>query len=597
MADYIVGARFEVKNNQLVAAATVNREALEKLAEAAKKADAALYPVIEDGPIQWKRMETGIKSASAAVTESGRQFTTLGKTQVEVGQAITRNTVALAGMAGGFAASTAGAVAERLATELLTAALDEAKRAIDGNVRVHELLADVEVKATVAREALKRSSGELRAAYVAETEALVLLLRQARELSTIQRGIRLLPGGGIILDLKQAAANASGRTAEDQRRAENILRYTREPYDDAIIRRSQTDENAREAERKRLDGEFKKRFLPTGSARGGLSDEEREAERLEQAWGRASKALDEYGRASQDIIEKAQAELSGRRDLIAQIEIEAHARKQAGTEFVEKNRERIAALAKERAESQRVADQYRATAQFIESSYTHLGNVLDATLVLSWDRSEDAIKNWENTMLSSLRSVLAELQRLAIVNPLINAIAGNNRLPTAYGQGGLINSVLGLFGLGSGTGAGMIDPSAVRHQGGYVDASGPMRRVPAAAFADAPRAHDGLHLAPNERPVIAQEGEAIFTPRQMDNADRIMRRAMARSDQPAQVNVTVIDQRAKGEAIEVRRRRGAGGSVNIDVIVKDAVKRAFNEGGLDSTIERNFGIPRRGRGG
>src|SRR5690606_32266110 len=106
---------------------------------------------------------------------------------------------------------------------------------------------------------------------------------------------------------------------------------------------------------------------------------------------------------------------------------EAQLRKRYGVEFVEQNRTKIAALAQERAAAQRVADQYKATAQFLENSAGQLGNVLEATLVLSWDRSEDAIKNWENTLISSVRQVQAELTRLAIVNPIINAITGNNR--------------------------------------------------------------------------------------------------------------------------------------------------------------------------
>lgn len=81
----------------------------------------------------------------------------------------------------------------------------------------------------------------------------------------------------------------------------------------------------------------------------------------------------------------------------------------------------------------------------------------------------------------------------------------------------------------------------VNHDGGIVGATPAAgqaaRTVPAALFAGAPRPPDG-GLIRGEVPIIARQGEAVFTPEQMTNADQLLKSALTMSAGP-QINQTV----------------------------------------------------------
>lgn len=99
--------------------------------------------------------------------------------------------------------------------------------------------------------------------------------------------------------------------------------------------------------------------------------------------------------------------------------------------------------------------------------------------------------------------------------------------------GGLMSSISGLFssllkpegplgGILSGI-AGFF--SALFHTGGIVGETGRAgRMVSPGLFAGAPRFHTG-GLVAGEVPIIARKGEAVFTPEQMTNADRLIQAA------------------------------------------------------------------------
>lgn len=99
--------------------------------------------------------------------------------------------------------------------------------------------------------------------------------------------------------------------------------------------------------------------------------------------------------------------------------------------------------------------------------------------------------------------------------------------------GGLMSSISGLFssllkpegplgGILSGIASFF---SALFHTGGIVgETARPGRMVSAGLFAGAPRFHTG-GLVAGEVPIIARKGEAVFTPEQMTNADRLIQAA------------------------------------------------------------------------
>jgi hypothetical protein len=78
------------------------------------------------------------------------------------------------------------------------------------------------------------------------------------------------------------------------------------------------------------------------------------------------------------------------------------------------------------------------------------------------------------------------------------------------------------FGSGGGIADAGITPVPVAHAGWRVGDMPPAsRRLPSAHFVEAPRLHDGW-LGKDEFAAILRRDEGVFTPRQMENADRLL---------------------------------------------------------------------------
>ncbi|MCW5716280.1 MAG: tape measure protein [Bauldia sp.] len=134
------------------------------------------------------------------------------------------------------------------------------------------------------------------------------------------------------------------------------------------------------------------------------------------------------------------------------------------------------------------------------------GKDLGNALVGAFRSAEDAFVKFVTTGKFDFKaladSILADITRVAlrsaILGPLANALGG-------MGGGG------GIFGSLFGGGGGIL--SGIFHAGGIVGAPGPLRLVPAHAFAGAPRHHDGgvAGLRPDEVPAILQRGEMVLS--------------------------------------------------------------------------------------
>ena len=132
-----------------------------------------------------------------------------------------------------------------------------------------------------------------------------------------------------------------------------------------------------------------------------------------------------------------------------------------------------------------------------------IGADVGQTLVGAFQSAEDAVANFVKTGKLSfgdlVTSILADLAKLAarkfILGPIASALGG----------------VLGQFG-----GGGDLFGAAVHHAGGIVGGAAPMRAVPLAAFAGAPRMHSGgfAGLRPDEVPAILQKGERVLSRRE-----------------------------------------------------------------------------------
>jgi len=166
------------------------------------------------------------------------------------------------------------------------------------------------------------------------------------------------------------------------------------------------------------------------------------------------------------------------------------------------------------------------------------GKGLGQTLVGAFRSAENAFREFVKTgkldFRSLISSILADLALLAfkrgVLGPIANALAG------VFGGGGLF---AGIF-----------------HTGGMVGAGGPMRRVPALAFADAPRMHAGgwAGLRPDEVPAILQRGERVLSRREVS--------AGMASSGPQRLEISVQVEGARGNReIEEMVNAGVSGAL------------------------------------
>ncbi|KAF0219296.1 MAG: Phage-related minor tail [Rhodospirillaceae bacterium] len=215
--------------------------------------------------------------------------------------------------------------------------------------------------------------------------------------------------------------------------------------------------------------------------------------------------------------------------------------------------------------------------------------------------SEDAFVKWATTgklAAGDLFNTLAEealraAWRMAVVAPLFGGASGGL-------FGGLIAGIGSFFsGTGSagasGGGGSVPVPStgnfAIAHTGGLVGLDRlETRRYSASVFASAPKYHAG-GLVAGERPIIAKVGEGVFTPRQMDNADRLLGTALSR---PAVGVVVTVNNNASGTQARAEQSQGADGRIHLDIIVEEIegrMSRRIGRGeGMAPVLEHRYGL-------
>lgn len=181
-----------------------------------------------------------------------------------------------------------------------------------------------------------------------------------------------------------------------------------------------------------------------------------------------------------------------------------------------------------------------------------------------------------NSLANSIISDLIRIQiQRAITLPLANfamslfAPAASAALPAGSGD---------LMGVNAN----------IAHSGGLLGSDGlPSRQVDGAVFGGARRFHTG-GLVSGEVPIIARQGEAVFTPGQL----RALGGAVATKPQ-VNVEVNVIN-RASGVETRVEQQQQPDGSTRLDVIVEQMearMARSISQGsGLAPTLERRYGL-------
>ncbi|MEI6158372.1 MAG: phage tail length tape measure family protein [Roseococcus sp.] len=155
---------------------------------------------------------------------------------------------------------------------------------------------------------------------------------------------------------------------------------------------------------------------------------------------------------------------------------------------------------------------YQEIGRIGEQAFDRIGSAITQASV----NGQSGFKNLRNVG----NAVASELQqaflRLALLNPIKNALGGNS--PTL---GDAAGGLMKIFGGGGGetfNGLPVVSNITVAHSGAIIGLESPASRsVDPSIFATAPRFHTGgmPGLAADEVPAILQRGEGVFTPEQM----------------------------------------------------------------------------------
>jgi hypothetical protein len=202
------------------------------------------------------------------------------------------------------------------------------------------------------------------------------------------------------------------------------------------------------------------------------------------SWQALKDAVSGSGAAGADALDEAQASASGVADALDSATNAANSAGGAVKAAAEVAKTGWAAV------SQSLADYSKQAMDW--------GKGLGSTLVSGFQSAETAFKQFITTgkfdFKSLVSSILADLATLAFKRAVLGPIA--NALSGVFGGGDIFGSVL--------------------HAGGMVGTGGTSRKVPALAFAAAPRMHAGgwAGLKPDEVPAILQRGERVLSRRQ-----------------------------------------------------------------------------------
>lgn len=208
------------------------------------------------------------------------------------------------------------------------------------------------------------------------------------------------------------------------------------------------------------------------------------------------------------------------------------------------------------------------------------------------DASADAASQWEQDVLG-----MRDAARAGFVDILSGARSFSDVLGNIFNN--IQNRILGrifdkTIGLAIDS---LLGGIFTFHTGGMVGATGgPTTSVSPLAFVGAPRAHTGamLGLRNDEVPIVAKRGEGVFTPRQMDNADRLLSAAMAQP--PARVSVNVYNNAGRVAEARSEWQTGPDGEAQISVFVDEVENRIGNRiargEGLSPVLQGTFGLSR-----
>lgn len=315
------------------------------------------------------------------------------------------------------------------------------------------------------------------------------------------------------------------------------------------------------------------------------------------------------GLRTENLLLRAQT--TERTALKAIIEAEAVARK-GGVELTADQRREIELLVA-------ANENLRSAQSQSHKAMEYLGNVgertfdrIGSSLVQMGQDGQTAWQSLGSVGMSVLSELHNEMLRLALLNPLKNAVFGQSNT-TLSGVGGFLGTMFSsLFGASS------FDSAAAHynglrpvtnyntgsfHGGGVVGRNGGSARpMPASLWENAPRLHGGgnVGLAAGERAIVALDEERVLTAAQQSNtAQALMALAsMSRGGMMGgNVNVNVVNHAGSVAQANAEVSRGDNGDLDVKVIVEmiegemaQNVRRG--RGDLSDALQDTYGLDR-----
>ncbi|RCK32487.1 hypothetical protein TH9_12190 [Thalassospira xiamenensis] len=338
-----------------------------------------------------------------------------------------------------------------------------------------------------------------------------------------------------------------------------------------------------------------------------------EAQKAEaKAEADAQKATDQIEKSIEGLrVENTllRAQSKERESLKAIIEAEAAARR-GGIELSAQQREEIERLVAANQNLRDAQETTRKTMDYLgsvgERTFDRIGNAM-TTMAMEGQNAWQSMGNVGMAVLSELGQ---EMFRLAAINPLKNALFGQNSA-TLSSVGGLFGSLLGSwFGGGASSSVPMDGGSAmmggtIYHEGGTIGRPGaPGGMFPASLWDGAPRLHGGgnVGLAAGERAIIALDDERVLTAAQQSNTAQTLM-ALASMSRGAMsggnININVQNNAGSVSQANAEVSRNENGDFDIKVIVEmlegqvaQNVRRG--RGDLSEAMEDTYGLDRAG---
>ncbi|MGH8622499.1 MAG: phage tail tape measure protein, partial [Burkholderiales bacterium] len=326
------------------------------------------------------------------------------------------------------------------------------------------------------RVLLSSTAGEGEAARI--TSEIAILERQRQDVILSGRREQIAAEKELadqLLEVRARVFEAEGKTAEATR-----IRVEAEFAE--LTRRLEVEGDA-------TGLAIVKRLFNIEAARGQLAQLEAEVERVRQQLAR------DESRINVEVETGLTGELAGRREIVRlhtqtaeklrpiveQMRIIAQT---IGPEEVARVAELSTAVDQLDVVSNEVANSLNN--EFKDAAASAFGDFIRETKT-----AQQAFADFGNSVLDAISRIVAQ--------NLAEALFGNFFKTKKSGEGDILGGLTSLFGL--------------FHEGGIAGLPGPSRRIPALAFAGAPRLHDGgvLGLRSNEVPAILQRGEEVLT--------------------------------------------------------------------------------------